>query len=129
MTDTVWPKRIGALTLFVEDLAATRQFHLDVFGLPAHFKDDVSTACASSATLINLLQVTEAPGLIEPATVGGPDAGARLQLTVEVDDVDAVCARLRDRGVELLNGPVDRPWGVRTAAFRDPAGHVWEVAR
>ena|ERR1700712_370463 len=129
MTDTVWPKRIGALTLFVEDLAATRQFYLDVFGLPVHFEDDVSAVFDFGNTLINLLQVTEAPGLIEPARVGGPDAGARLQLTVEVDDVDAVCARLRDRGVELLNGPVDRPWGVRTAAFRDPAGHVWEVAR
>ncbi|MDQ3782600.1 MAG: VOC family protein, partial [Actinomycetota bacterium] len=29
----------------------------------------------------------------------------------------------------LLNGPVDRPWGVRTASFRDPAGHIWEIAR
>jgi uncharacterized glyoxalase superfamily protein PhnB len=23
---------------------------------------------------------------------------------------------------------IDRPWGVRTAAFADPEGHVWEVA-
>ncbi|HPM51986.1 MAG TPA: hypothetical protein PK282_07100, partial [Rhodoglobus sp.] len=30
--------------------------------------------------------------------------------------------------VEQLNGPVDRPWGIRTAAFADPAGHVWEIA-
>ncbi|MET0609013.1 MAG: VOC family protein, partial [Gaiellaceae bacterium] len=25
-------------------------------------------------------------------------------------------------------GPIDRPWGLRTAAFADPDGHVWEVA-
>jgi catechol 2,3-dioxygenase-like lactoylglutathione lyase family enzyme len=31
--------------------------------------------------------------------------------------------------VELLNGPIDREWGVRTAAFADPDGHVWEVAQ
>jgi catechol 2,3-dioxygenase-like lactoylglutathione lyase family enzyme len=31
--------------------------------------------------------------------------------------------------VELLNGPLDREWGVRTAAFADPDGHVWEIAQ
>jgi uncharacterized glyoxalase superfamily protein PhnB len=36
---------------------------------------------------------------------------------------------LGERGAELLNGPVDRPWGVRTASFRDPGGHIWEIAR
>jgi catechol 2,3-dioxygenase-like lactoylglutathione lyase family enzyme len=128
MTADAWPRRLGAVTLFVEDLAATRQFYLDVFGLPVHYEDDVSAVFDFGNTLVNLLQVAEAPELIAPATVGGPDAGPRLQLTVEVDDVDQVCATLRERGVELLNGPVDRPWGVRTATFRDPAGHVWEVA-
>jgi catechol 2,3-dioxygenase-like lactoylglutathione lyase family enzyme len=55
-------------------------------------------------------------------------AGSRLQLTIGVEDTDAACAELATQGVELLNGPVDRPWGVRTAAFADPDGHVWEVA-
>ena len=41
---------------------------------------------------------------------------------------DAICAELASRGVELLNGP-DRPWGVRTASFRDPGGRIWEIAR
>ena len=76
-------------------------------------------------TLINLLQESEAPELIAPATVG---AGARMQFTISVDDVDATVAELRERGVDLLNGPMDRPWGIRTAAFADPAGHVWEIA-
>jgi uncharacterized glyoxalase superfamily protein PhnB len=51
-----------------------------------------------------------------------------MQLTIPVDDVDAVCARLRDQGISLLNGPMDRPWGIRTATFRDPAGTIWEIA-
>ena len=128
MTENAWPKRIGALTLFVEDLAVTKKFYLDVFGLPVHYEDDVSAVFDFGNTLVNLLQVSEAPELVEPASVGGPDSGTRFQLTVDVDDVDEVCARVRAAGVELLNGPMDRPWGVRTAAFRDPAGHVWEIA-
>jgi lactoylglutathione lyase len=79
-------------------------------------------------TLINLLKTTEAPELIAPATVAPPEAGSRLQFTIQVDDVDALCAELTARGVELLNGPIDRPWGLRTACFRDPGGHIWEIA-
>ena len=39
-----------------------------------------------------------------------------------------VCERLQDAGIASLNGPMDRPWGIRTASFQDPAGHVWEIA-
>jgi uncharacterized glyoxalase superfamily protein PhnB len=52
-----------------------------------------------------------------------------MQFTIEVDDVDSVTAGLAEHGVSLLNGPVNRPWGLRTAAFTDPAGHVWEIAQ
>ena len=124
-----WPGRVSAITLFVEDLPATKQFYLEVFGLPIHFEDDVSAVFDFGNTLINLLQATEAPELIEPAVVAPPDAGSRMQFTIDVDDVDAMCAELTARGVELLNGPIDRPWGIRTASFRDPAGHIWEIAK
>ncbi len=92
------------------------------------FEDDESTAFDFGNTIVNLLKVSAAGELIEPAAVASPDAGARLQFTIDVDDVDAMCARLAERGVELLNGPVDRPWGVRTATFMDPGGHIWEIA-
>jgi catechol 2,3-dioxygenase-like lactoylglutathione lyase family enzyme len=124
-----WPKGISAITLFAEDLAATKAFYSRVFGLPVHFEDDVSAVFRFGTTLINLLDTREAPELIAPAAVATADAGTRFQFTIEVDDVDAMCAELERRGVELLNGPLDRPWGIRTAAFRDPAGNVWEIAR
>jgi lactoylglutathione lyase len=122
-------KNVGALTLFVEDLAAASAFYQEAFGLPVHFADENSTVFHLGNTLVNLLRVEEAGELVTPAPVGGPDAGARAQYTLQVDDADAVCAELARRGVRLLNGPVDRPWGVRTAAFADPAGHVWEIAQ
>ena len=124
-----WPKGIAAITLFVEDLAAAKEFYREVFGLPVFFEDPESAVFKFGNTLINLLRVTAAPGLIEPAAVARPDAGSRFQFTIEVDDVDAMCAELARRGVKLLNGPMDRPWGVRTASFRDPGGHIWEIAR
>jgi catechol 2,3-dioxygenase-like lactoylglutathione lyase family enzyme len=124
-----WPGKISAITLFVEDLPATKRFYQEVFGLPVHFEDDVSAVFDFGNTLINLLKSTEAPELIKPAVVAPPDAGSRVQFTLDVDDVDAMCAELTARGVELLNGPMDRPWGIRTASFRDPGGHIWEIAK
>ena len=124
-----WPTGISAITLFVEDLAAARRFYGEAFGLPVHYEDDASVVFNFGNTLINLLSTSAAPELIEPAAVAPRDAGSRMQLTITVDDVDALCAQLTARGVELLNGPMDRPWGVRTASFRDPAGHIWEIAR
>ena len=125
----LWPKGISAVTLFVEDLAATKRFYQEVFGLPVHYEDDASAVFNFGNTLINLLKSTEARELIEPATVASPEAGSRIQFTLEVDDVDSMCAELARRGVELLNGPMDRPWGIRTASFRDPGGHIWEIAK
>ena len=93
------------------------------------FQDGVSAVFNFGNTLINLLQTTEAPGLIGPARVAEQSAGARAQFTITVDDVDAVHAELTARGVEFINGPIDRPWGIRTACFADPAGHIWEIAK
>ncbi|MBV9794895.1 MAG: VOC family protein [Actinobacteria bacterium] len=120
---------ISAITIFAEDLVRSRSFYLDVFGLPLIFEDENSAAFKCGDTIINVLGVAAAPELIEPAPVASPGAGARYQLTVEVGDVDAVCAELARRGVTLLNGPMNRPWGIRTASFTDPGGHIWEIAQ
>ena len=123
-----WTSGIGAITLFVEDLAAAKRFYTEVFGLPVHFEDDESVVFDFGNTLVNLLKTSAAGELIEPAPVAPPEAGSRAQFTLAVDDVDAAAARLAEQGVDLLNGPMDRPWGVRTACFRDPGGHIWEIA-
>ncbi len=124
-----WAKGIYAITLFVEDLAAARAFYQEVFGLPVVFEDVNSSVMKMGDTLINLLKITEADVLIQPAKVANLDAGSRMVFTIQVDDVDAVCQKLTARGVDLLNGPMDRPWGVRTASFADPGGHIWEIAK
>ncbi|MFJ9690986.1 VOC family protein [Kitasatospora sp. NPDC101183] len=120
---------LEVLTLFVADVPAAKAFYREVLGLPVVYEDDASAALRLRNLLLNLLAAGQAPELVEPAPVAPEAAGVRALLTVRVPDVDAVCAQLAERGVALLNGPVDRPWGRRTAAFADPSGHVWEVAQ
>jgi catechol 2,3-dioxygenase-like lactoylglutathione lyase family enzyme len=93
------------------------------------YEYETSAAFRFENTIVNLLALPAARELIDPGTVAGREAGARFQLTIWVDDADAVCAELAARGVELLNGPMNRQWGMRTASFSDPDGHIWEVAQ
>jgi len=119
---------ISAISLFVEDLRAAKAFYMDVFGVALLFEDEASVAVRFDNLIVNLLRVEDAHEIVAPGAVAARDAGARFQLAVWVPDVDAVCARLRERGV-VLHGPIDRPWGMRSANFVDPAGHGWELGQ
>lgn len=122
-------KEIECVTLYAEDLPLTRAFYQDVFGLKAIYEDKVSAVLKLGPLMINLLQISEAPALIAPAQVAPPDGGSRLLFTIKVENADRACAEIQQHGVKLLNGPIDRPWGRRTAAFADPAGNIWEIAQ
>ena len=122
-------KSVGAITLFVEDPQRSKSFYEKVFELPVAYEDENAAAFNFENMIVNLLKIPAAHGLIAPAAVAGRKAGSSFQLTIWVDDADAVCAELATRGVELLNGPMNRAWGMRTASFADPDGHIWEVAQ
>lgn len=119
---------VGAITLFIEDRQRAKSFYEKAFDVEPVYEDENAIAFQFENMVVNLLVTREAHGLIGPAVVAEQAAGARFQLTIWVDDTNAVCEELARRGVELLNGPIDRPWGMRTAAFADPDGHIWEVA-
>ena len=122
-------QHISAISLFVEDLQAAKAFYTGVFGIPVIYEDEAAVAVKFDNLIVNLLRVENAQEIVAPGAVGKRDAGSRFQLTIWVPDIEAVCAELRRRGVTLLNGPVDRPWDMRTANFVDPAGHSWEVGQ
>jgi catechol 2,3-dioxygenase-like lactoylglutathione lyase family enzyme len=122
-------KDVAAISLFVEDLSGAKAFYTEVFEVPVAFEDETMVCVKFDRLFINLLKSSVAAEQVEPGAVAGPDIGHRFQLAIWVDDVDAVCAKLEQRGVKLSNGPADRSWGMRSAAFVDPSGHSWEVAQ
>ncbi|MDI6942131.1 VOC family protein [Microbacterium sp. JZ70] len=50
--------------------------------------------------------------------------GTYASLLLATPDVDAEFARLEALGVDVVQEPMDQPYGVRDAAFRDPAGNM-----
>ena len=46
-----------------------------------------------------------------------------LAVFVQVEDLDKTFESLRAAGAEILQEPIDQPYGVRDAAVRDPSGN------
>ena len=61
----------------------------------------------------------------------GREAGKapRGEIGCIIDDVDAEAERLKGLGVEILTGPMARPWGERTLHISDPDGNIIEFAQ
>jgi uncharacterized glyoxalase superfamily protein PhnB len=58
----------------------------------------------------------------------GPDAAARALVRVRVEDVDAQFERARAHGAQVLEPPVDRPYGERDCTVLDLDGYKWQFA-
>jgi catechol 2,3-dioxygenase-like lactoylglutathione lyase family enzyme len=122
-------KTVNVITLFVDDLQRSKEFYERVFNITAADEGDATVIFRLENLFLRLLTRGEA----ERETFGqvplaDSDSGAGFQLAIFVDDTDALCAELAELGVSIAYGPVDRPWGVRNAAFRDPDGHIWVVS-
>ncbi len=44
-------------------------------------------------------------------------------------DLDAIFEKLRASGAEVLQEPIDQPWGPRDCAFRDPSGNLVRISQ
>jgi catechol 2,3-dioxygenase-like lactoylglutathione lyase family enzyme len=53
--------------------------------------------------------------------------GALNGVHFHTEDLDAAFDRVRASGVEIVQEPDDRPWGVRDGAVRDPAGNLIRI--
>jgi catechol 2,3-dioxygenase-like lactoylglutathione lyase family enzyme len=122
-------KDVGAIILFAEDLQRSKAFYHGVLGLDVEFEDDASVGFSIEGLAFIVLQVDRARVQLQGEPTATPGAGATAFLTTFTDDVDALHANLVERRVHFFQSPMDQPWGMRTAYFKDPDGHVWEIAQ
>ncbi|MCM3780328.1 MULTISPECIES: VOC family protein [Microbacterium] len=53
--------------------------------------------------------------------------GSYGALTLASDDLDGLFERLVEKGADVVQEPMDQPYGVRDCAFRDPAGNLLRI--
>jgi uncharacterized glyoxalase superfamily protein PhnB len=78
------------------------------------------------ATSIVLFPPSATPGLTddERRTIAEMMAkGTYATIVLATADLDGTFARLQASGAEVMQEPIDQPYGVRDCAFRDPAGN------
>lgn len=99
-------------------LDAARGFYEGVLGLNLVMDHGwIQTFAASGAS---------APPQVSVACEGGSGTPVP-DLSVEVDDLEAVLRRATDAGLPIEYGPVDEPWGVRRFYVRDPFGRLVNI--
>lgn len=55
--------------------------------------------------------------------------GVLPNIVFSVDDVDAAFEKVRQSGAEVLQEPIDQPYGPRDCAFRDPSGNMVRLSQ
>lgn len=63
----------------------------------------------------------ELSGRLAPPRKAAPRGADRISLWLQLPDVDVTFALLQGE-VEVVEPPVDKPWGLREARIRDPDG-------
>ncbi len=53
--------------------------------------------------------------------------GTYATLVLSSDDLDAAFDRLQAGGADVVQEPIDQPWGVRDCALRDPSGNLLRI--
>jgi lactoylglutathione lyase len=118
---------LGYVILFVADLERSTAFYRDVVGVPFKLRGDGYVEFATEGSRFGLYDRNRLGELTghdhePPSRPGG-------EVVFLVGDVDAEAERLREAGVRVLSGPLDRAWGHRTLHVEDPDGFVVELAQ
>lgn len=121
--------------LTVDDVDAAIGFYRDGLGL-----DLLNDVAAGGHRWVTVGSASGGASLVlsDPGAGRSPEDGEALHRLVAkgsgpgpyvftTDDLDATFERLRASGAEVLQEPMDQPWGPRDAAFRDPAGNLVRI--
>ncbi|MEU1594649.1 VOC family protein [Streptomyces sp. NPDC005708] len=126
--------KLSQCFIAVDDHDKALAFYRDVLGLEV--RNDVGFEGMRWVTVVSPLQpdveiVLEPPGASPDASPADRQAMAELLakgilrgVIFSTEDCDALFARVEGAGADVLQEPMDQPWGMRDCAFRDPAGNL-----
>lgn len=110
--------------IYHEDMESARQFYEDILELEIReVTYDWLVGYWISDRHEMTLCISSSPE--ERAMWGAGGKGVVIDFVVS--NVDETYQLLLKRGVEFVEPPIDKPWGLRTATFLDPAGYTLTI--
>ena len=101
----------------VRDCPATMRWYIDVLGFQLDWDDAV---LGFDHTMYCSLSRDDFQLCLDEHN----DSEAPVGVFCYVDDVQAIHDELRDKDVEIVDGPTKQPWGDTDMTIRDPNGHL-----
>ena len=118
-------RSIDYTVIFARQMAVMREFYGTTLGFPLH--RELGSKWVEFRVGANVLALTEHGGRFsDPAPPVGV-LSVQLAFRVAPGEVASCAAVLKERGVAIVSGPTDQPFGHRTLFFRDPDGNVLEI--
>lgn len=123
-------KKIGTVSLFVEDQQRAKKFYTELLGFelrndaelyPGSENRWIAVAPADAATELILYKIDENWQHYK-AVIGKPQ-----NITLHVDDVQALYNNLKSKGVKFTNEPDPQPWGTFVTMVDSEGNHVLVV--
>ena len=104
------------------DPAGTREFYERFLGFVVAMEEEGFLMLVSpSVPTTQVIVAWKSPGAMDPEV-------QRIDISIEVAEVDAAYADARARGLEIVYPLTDEPWGIRRFFVREPSGTVVNVA-
>jgi len=118
-------KMVGPV-IFVKDIKASCRFYTEVMGQKIEFDFGANIGFFGGLSLWERAHATPVifQHMVEAASPHHDDG----QLYFETDQLDEVCKRLENTGVEIIHPLIEQPWGARSIRFYDLDGHIVELA-
>jgi len=110
-------RNLPYVTLWAVNFDQEKNLYKEILGLPVDNENDNFIMFDTKGSRLAFHRLKKASRLDRQT----------IELHLEVDDVDEVCASLRRKGVKFTDKPANRPWGNRMASFLDAEGYVVEI--
>jgi uncharacterized glyoxalase superfamily protein PhnB len=121
-------QRISLVTLGVADLARARAFYEQLGWRGQEVQETVFFQAGGQAVVLWARQAVAADAAVADDGASG-FGGITLAHNVRSrDEVDEVVAEAAAAGATVTKAPAETFYGGYAGFFRDPDGHVWEVA-
>lgn len=117
--------KLFAVCLLVDDFDKSFSFYKDILGLEVNSQEGQFANFKLGETELAIFEKDGAVAMFSKEHMGN---GGGVVIGFQTENVEEICQKLREKGVEIFEGPKKTEWGQTVAYFKDPDNNIWEIS-